>query len=229
MNLFSGTNFEDVFNIHQNCAKQIYQYCVNNRLRDAWPYLYRNWYTHEKWILWSRSATLFIPNGKSTMMIEAHWKVLKRKHLINNNRPRLDFLTYIILEKNCTFLLQTYEQKVLQRRDFFQWERDFVVTWNKMYRMQGKLIITTTKIISLLTYDISIIIIYQVSDSDYATDVNRWVCGCPTFYTNRFLLCKHLIQESGRGNLRIGQHFIKRQVDVPFVMIEGVSQKKKGS
>ncbi|SAM09873.1 hypothetical protein [Absidia glauca] len=37
---------------------EVYSYCQRNNLPDAWAYLWRNWYTGEKWKLWSRSPRL---------------------------------------------------------------------------------------------------------------------------------------------------------------------------
>ena len=31
----------------------------------------------------------------------------------------------------------------------------------------------------------------------YLTDVENWICGCPYYLTNRFNLCKHLVQQKG--------------------------------
>ena len=31
----------------------------------------------------------------------------------------------------------------------------------------------------------------------YNTDVEKWVCGCPYYLTNRFNICKHLIHQKG--------------------------------
>jgi hypothetical protein len=112
---------------------------VEHQLNDAWAYLYRRWYTADMWKLWARSVVEHIPNGKSTMMIESHWRVLKRNHLYLNNRPRLDYLVYVIIEKQSTDLLYDYEQKVVLRRDFFQWERDFQKEWHKHLTQEGKI------------------------------------------------------------------------------------------
>jgi hypothetical protein len=116
----------------------MYNFCVENQLSDSWAYLYRRWYTAEMWKLWARSVVDHIPNGKSTMMIESHWRVLKRNHLHYSNRPRLDYLVYTITQKQCTDLLFDYEQKVILRRDFFQWERDFQKEWNRNITRDGK-------------------------------------------------------------------------------------------
>jgi hypothetical protein len=91
------------------------------------------------WKLWARSVVEHIPNGKSTMMIESHWRVLKRNHLYLNNRLRPEYLVYVTFEKQSTDLLYDYEQKVVLRRDFFQWERNFQKEWHKHLTQEGKI------------------------------------------------------------------------------------------
>ncbi|KAI8332798.1 hypothetical protein BC941DRAFT_318598, partial [Chlamydoabsidia padenii] len=85
--------------IHRQSAQEMYIYCINNDIPDVWGYLYTLWYRLDEWRKWARSCTFLVPNGKSTMMMESHWKVLKRNHLYHYNRPRMDLLTYIITDK----------------------------------------------------------------------------------------------------------------------------------
>ncbi|SAM08094.1 hypothetical protein [Absidia glauca] len=165
----------------------MYNFCVKHQSSDAWAYIYRRWYT-------VRSVDEHIPNAKSTTMIELHWRVLKRNHLYLNNQPRLEYLVYVIIQKQCSDLLYDYEQKAVLRRDYFQWERDILKEWHKH-----------------LNQDVSI--------NDHATNVDRSVCGCPSFFASRFLICKHLVQASGRGHIRLCQVFIERQLYPPFIVI----------
>ncbi|SAL95617.1 hypothetical protein, partial, partial [Absidia glauca] len=99
------TTFKIASQIHHDSVKEMYNFCVEHQLSDAWAYLYRRWYTANMWKLWARSVVEHIPNAKSTMMIESHWRVLKRNHLYLNNQPRLDYLVYVIIQKQCTDLL----------------------------------------------------------------------------------------------------------------------------
>ncbi|SAM02860.1 hypothetical protein [Absidia glauca] len=132
-----GTTFKTAAQIHYDSAQEMYNFCAKNQLSDSWAYLYRRWYTAAMWKLWARGGVDHIPNGKSTMMIESHWRVLKRNHLHYNNRPRLDYLVYTITQKQCTDLLFDYEQKVILCRDFFQWEGDFNKEWNRSITEMG--------------------------------------------------------------------------------------------
>ncbi|SAL96230.1 hypothetical protein, partial, partial [Absidia glauca] len=120
--------------IHYGSTFEVYSYCQRNNLPDAWAYLWRNWYTGEKWKLWSRSSRLEIPTGKTTMLVESHWRVLKRNHLYHHNRPRLDLLCFVIISNYCADLAHTYQQKVVLRRDLFAWESEFVKEWNALHR-----------------------------------------------------------------------------------------------
>ncbi|KAI8328729.1 hypothetical protein BC941DRAFT_519150 [Chlamydoabsidia padenii] len=120
--------------LHRQSAQEMYIYCTNNDIPDVWGYLYTLWYRPDEWRKWARSCTFLVRNGKSTMMMESHWKVLKRNHLYHYNRPRMDLLTYIITDKFVKHHKHSYEQKVVLRRDVFSWEREFVKTWNHHHR-----------------------------------------------------------------------------------------------
>ncbi|SAL99653.1 hypothetical protein, partial, partial [Absidia glauca] len=100
--------------IHYGSTYEMYLYCQNNDLPDTWAFLWRNWYTHEKWKLWARSTTMEIPSGKSTMLIGSS--------LFCNN------------QQYCTDLIHTYQQKVVLRRDLLAWESEFVKEWNALHR-----------------------------------------------------------------------------------------------
>ncbi|KAI9259553.1 hypothetical protein BDA99DRAFT_410901, partial [Phascolomyces articulosus] len=58
-------------------------------------------YKPEAWRNWARTAVPDrIPTAKTTKLIEAHWKVLKRNHLYRYNRPRLDLLVFVITQRH---------------------------------------------------------------------------------------------------------------------------------
>ncbi|CAG8667339.1 9580_t:CDS:2 [Ambispora leptoticha] len=61
------------------------------------------------------------------------------------------------------------------------------------------------------------------SNSLYFTEVAQWVCSCPAFFRNRFLLCKHLVRQTintpngkRRRLLRCG---FKRRTMPPFLIL----------
>ncbi|ORX61368.1 hypothetical protein DM01DRAFT_1404181 [Hesseltinella vesiculosa] len=175
LNLLTGTSRTfSPSEIHQLVALQVYEFCRSRNLVFVWVYLYSNWYTRDQWTLWARSARNAIPAGKTTMMIEAHWRVLKRVHLHHINRPRLDYLVYIIISRQCGRLIRSFNQKIATRQVLPEWEGQFRNEWKDLMSR-------------------------PVQNNRYAlyqTDPASWVCGCPYFIHSRFLLCKHLVHRS---------------------------------
>jgi hypothetical protein len=108
-------------------------YCLENDKPHAWAYLWKNWYSATKWNQWARSSTMTIPNAKSTMLVESHWRVLKRNFLYHYNRPRFDLLTYLMIDYHFASTKITYQQNVVMRREVLAWEREFVHEWNRCY------------------------------------------------------------------------------------------------
>lgn len=52
-------------------VKQMYDFCVANDLREAWAYLWENWYRKGRWELWARCEYERIPRLKTTMILES--------------------------------------------------------------------------------------------------------------------------------------------------------------
>jgi hypothetical protein len=57
--------------IKEWAVKQMYEFCFKHDLREAWAYLWENWYRRGRWELWARCADTRIPRLKTTMMVEA--------------------------------------------------------------------------------------------------------------------------------------------------------------
>ena len=56
----------------------------------------------------------------------------------------------------------------------------------------------------------------------YITDVEKWICNCPSFLLSRFFLCKHLIQRSQfEITPKFFYHQIQRQGKYPFLVLQG--------
>lgn len=89
------------------CITEIYQYCRNNDLIMVWAYLWCEWYTPKQWVLWARSSFEEIGILRTTMVIESHWRLLKRDYLYKFNRPRLDLLCFIIIKKVFIYIIFT--------------------------------------------------------------------------------------------------------------------------
>ena len=100
--------------IYRHCVYEMYQFCREHDLADAWVYLYKSWYRPAAWRTWARSS---VPDrialSATTMLIEAHWKVLKCNHLYQFNRARLDLLVYVIIERYGRDLVHKFENNVV--------------------------------------------------------------------------------------------------------------------
>lgn len=81
------------------CVTEMYNYCRQQNLVSAWAYLWNEWYIPTHWALWARSSYNKISILRTTMVIESHWRMIKRDHLYKFNRPRLDLLCFVIVQK----------------------------------------------------------------------------------------------------------------------------------
>lgn len=59
-------------------------------------YLLCNLYSDDVFMFWGRRHNQVIQIARTTMMVEAHWSRLKRVYLLPYNRPKCDFLEYIL-------------------------------------------------------------------------------------------------------------------------------------
>ncbi|KAL1741819.1 hypothetical protein HDZ31DRAFT_17709, partial [Schizophyllum fasciatum] len=85
--------------IRQNCVWEIYHFCSARGLREVWGYLWANWYSPRRWVLWARSADPRLTRLRTTMTVENFWKQLKHGHLHHLIHPRLDQLVYILVHR----------------------------------------------------------------------------------------------------------------------------------
>jgi len=180
--------------IRKEAVFEIYTYCKENSLVWMWSYLWREWYCEERWILWARSACSTLSILKTTMFVEGHWKVLKRDFLYKFFRPRLDFLAYVILERLIP-LQQRKFQQILLGRESLEWQKSIKAEWKKL---------------SLRKTD---------NFDTYNTNLENWVCGCPYFLTNRFMICKHLVNLKGSIDVQTFE-LIKRNGAYPFLIFD---------
>ena len=56
----------------------------------------------------------------------------------------------------------------------------------------------------------------------YITDIANWICRCPYYLTNRFSLCKHLVQKKGIVTAEFFAN-IKRNYQPPFLIEDNPS------
>jgi hypothetical protein len=176
--------------IREVAIQEMYTFCKENSLISLWCYLWGEWYSDQRWLLWARSACEDeISVLKTTMFVEGHWKVIKRDFLYKFFRPRLDLVLYILMTK-----VVVHQQRKLQQirsgREKPEWIKQFKSEWKKL----AKSPVTGT----------------------YITDTNQWVCGCPYYLTSRFGICKHLVQKKGDVTSEFFNH-IKRNHRPPFL------------
>ncbi|CDO74383.1 hypothetical protein BN946_scf184816.g6 [Trametes cinnabarina] len=86
--------------IYWDAINEMYQHCYINKLPDVWVYLWNSWYCQSRWNLWARSAySASIPRKRTTMVVEALWRGIKRLVLHLYNRPLIDLALYAIVTK----------------------------------------------------------------------------------------------------------------------------------
>ena len=164
--------------IHYDSVYEMYLHCKRNHLREVWAYLWTNWYTADKWRLWARSEYPHaIPRKRTTMVVEAMWRNLKRLALHLHNRPRVDFATYALV----TEVLPAYRNKLI--RICCDPREGRAPTLNgEQASIRGAW---------LTLFDREII-------GHYDTDKLTWTCSCGSQKYSTYLLCKHLVQDLPR-------------------------------
>ncbi|KAF5175078.1 Atp-dependent dna helicase pif1 [Thalictrum thalictroides] len=128
----------------------------------------------EQWELWARShSPEEIPVLRTTMIVESHWRRIKRDFLCRFNRPRIDLVVWTLISRSIPQGLEKME--AIQDGNY----RKGVASWRKKFKQQWK------KFAS------------QGTDNEalkkYYTDAAAWTCGCEAFLLSRFLLCKHIV------------------------------------
>ena len=163
----SGCYLSD-FEIRRKSFAEMLEFCRRNDLSALLVYLFNQWYRYSMWVLWTRSSYDTISLSRTNMLCESHFSYLKRNVLVNNNRPRLDFLFYtlvhrVMIDFSCKLDLR------LNGRVLPRWIGEFRKEWREKYRL--------------------------VSDAELRhTDPNQWTCSCRSFLLSRFFLCVHLIK-----------------------------------
>ncbi|PKY55120.1 hypothetical protein RhiirA4_301842, partial [Rhizophagus irregularis] len=94
-----GTFITNADKIWKECVKEMIEFCKENELLQLWVYLWREWYSKEKWNLWARAANKNISHIKTTMIVESHWRHIKHDHLYKFHKPRVDHLCFILIKK----------------------------------------------------------------------------------------------------------------------------------
>ncbi|GBC01686.1 hypothetical protein RclHR1_00430003 [Rhizophagus clarus] len=95
------------------------------------------------------------------MLIEAHWKVVKHDYLYRFNRPRLDYVIYVLREKVLPDQEVRYNQLIANYINPHWWE-EFKREWKLCCAKE-----------------------LSINEAErYFIDTNRWICSCPAFLRN---------------------------------------------
>jgi len=165
-------------------------------LPHLWGYLWCNWYHKKHWDRFARASYLHaLPLAQTTMIVEAHWRVLKYDYKYTYNQPRLDQLTQIIgqLVNDQINLWQRY----CNNREFPAWWHTFKRDW----------LLAKEKHVD------------DECEYQYHTDVNLWVCSCLAYLKHPYMLCKHLVAKKNRLTPGFAPHYLNvmRRHDHPFI------------
>ena len=131
------------------------------------------------------------------MMIEAHWKVLKRNYLYFHHRARLDLLIYVLATKHYDQQAYRWDLMVETKIELSAWETDAIDEWNEVCGRDEE----------------------ADADAAYVPDVVQWICGCPAYARSRFPLCKHLVNRSGHNFVARRKKRVVRNLRPPFITL----------
>ena len=148
-------------------VREMYEFCHQKDLKNVWAYMWTNWYQKNIWILWARAGNPEkIGLYRTTMLVEAHWKVIKRDYLPKFFRPRLDLVVFVIINRLLPHYQRRYSQ-IVSGRETVSWRKDFKKDWKNLMGRQ--------------------------TSNFHVTDAERWVCSCRAFLINRWPMCYHLV------------------------------------
>lgn len=175
--------------IKQNALAEVKDTYDTPSHKPLFLYLMENWYAgngtcFESW--GRRDVGSGIPFARTTMYVEGHWSLLKRNFLLYYNRPRIDFLLYII---NSRLLPKFHDDLEMLKigKKLPLWYKSFCKEWD-------------TKAAT------------APSGQSYVTLPLQWMCSCPSFYLSKYFLCKHLCSSASRPECRD----IQRNNHAPF-------------
>ena len=191
-------SYEDIWKLS---TKEMYDFCYKNDLKYVWAYMWCNWYKFNLWVLWARAA---IPDEicifKTTMLVESHWKVIKRNYLPRFFRPRIDLVTFVIVTRLIPHS-EIMHDKYQSGREKVSWRKDFKKHWKDLLKK-------------------------EVSGELYYTNADQWICSCPAFLMDRFFLCKHLVKSV--NNIITAEFFdnVQRQGIYPLLGMHKTSREQ---
>ena len=161
--------------IYITSLSEMYNFCKAFDLWHVWVYMYVHWYSRAQWKLWARAGNpSTVPEFRTTMMAEAHFKILKYMFLKGVHSSRLDKLTYILLNNVESWYFSRLSDALAETVDVDkpEWEKTFNHDWRE-----------AVKAIKL----------GNISDQ-WVTEPTQWVCSCPAYLYSSSLCCKHLVR-----------------------------------
>ncbi|KAH9911299.1 uncharacterized protein B0H18DRAFT_1063631, partial [Fomitopsis serialis] len=163
--------------IRRDAVEEMYRHCEVNHLCEVWAYLWNSWYSRKRWPLWARGAySASIPCKRTTMMVEALWRNLKRLVLHMYNRLPVDLAVHAIITKALPPYRLTLRRLLRSDREgraqaLTTMQEHFKHSWERLMKVPIK--------------------------GTYTTDVHRWTCDCGAQKYHAYLLCKHLVRAAG--------------------------------
>lgn len=91
----------------------------------AWEYLFKHWYSPDRWIIWARAIAKEIPIIHSNGIVESLWSVLKKQYLRKIGRSKLEFLISIIMNE----YLPNRALLIEQHRKLGRYEKPIKPVW----------------------------------------------------------------------------------------------------
>jgi hypothetical protein len=93
---------DTVADIKENWQAQVmdmHDLCKELNESWAWEYLWNNWYRPDRWTLWARAASNWIPISNTNAMVESLWSVFKKKYLRRYSRPKLEYMVQVFMDQ----------------------------------------------------------------------------------------------------------------------------------
>ena len=163
--------------IWRDAVEEMYRHCKANNLCEVWAYLWNSWYRRDRWKLWARSAySAAIPCKRTTMMVEALWRNLKRLVLHLYNRPPVDLVVYMIVTRTLPPYRVTLRSIIAdarpgRARTLTHMQKALKRSWKRLSSVPIK--------------------------GSYNTRLVTWTCDCGAQKYHAYILCKHLVQAAG--------------------------------
>ncbi|KAF8238522.1 hypothetical protein L208DRAFT_1207351, partial [Tricholoma matsutake] len=180
--------------IYHRAIKEMYKFCFQNDLSQAWAYLWNRWYNPKQWPLWARSADSAIYVLKTTMIVESFWHNLKHRNLQEFNRPRLDLVTHIMLDDVLPRVRRTLDyvmdlQQIGRPKQLASWQVDFHADWINMSNCDEHCL--TEKQLKWLKAPkntkgcaerlAQLEVEEHRPSGKYLTEIDWWTCSCPAY------------------------------------------------